>query len=526
MAEAMPSADAAAGTAARTRGAACPAPADRGTACPAAADDSVACPAVLVAAPASGQGKTTVAAGLARLHARAGRRVRVFKCGPDFLDPQWLALASGAPVDSLDLWMVGEDGCRARLHAAARDADLLIVEGVMGLYDGDPSAADLALRFGLPVLAVIDAGAMAGTFGALAHGLQHYRDGLRWAGTLANRVASERHARMLQDSLRDPADWRGALRRDAALALPGRHLGLVAAAETDDALARLDAAADALAETPLGRMDDAALRGWRVEFPPPAVPAAPAPEKRTVPVISASALAQAGGAAPQASALLAGRRIAVARDAAFCFLYPANLDCLRALGAEPVFFAPLAGDRLPDCDAVWLPGGYPELHREALAVCAALRADLAEHVRQGRPVWAECGGMMALMDTIADAEGTPLPAWGLLPGAVRMQKRLAALGPQQLALPQGVLRGHTFHYSTAATDLPVAARTARPETPAAPDAGEAVYASGSVRASYFHAWFPSCPEAVAALFQGQWPGAPGAAATAVPAGPSARGADA
>ena len=150
------------------------------------------CPAILIAAPASGQGKTTVACALARLHARQGRRVRVFKCGPDFLDPYWLTLASGAPVHQLDLWMTGEADCARRLHAAAQDSDLIIVEGVMGLFDGQPSAADLAQRFGLPVLAVIDASAMAGTFGALAWGLQHYRDGLPFAGVLANRVAIAR----------------------------------------------------------------------------------------------------------------------------------------------------------------------------------------------------------------------------------------------------------------------------------------------------------------------------------------------
>ena len=136
---------------------------------------NTACPAILIAAPASGQGKTTVTSALARLHTRQGRRVRVFKCGPDFLDPYWHTLASGAPVYQMDLWMTGEADCRARLHAAAQEADLILVEGVMGLFDGDPSAADLAERFGLPVLAVVDASAMAGTFGALAFGLQHYR---------------------------------------------------------------------------------------------------------------------------------------------------------------------------------------------------------------------------------------------------------------------------------------------------------------------------------------------------------------
>ena len=207
------------------------------------------CPAILVAAPASGQGKTTVASALARLHARAGRRVRAFKCGPDFLDPHWLALATGQPVHNLDLWMTGEDDARARLHAAAGECDLIVVEGVMGLFDGEPSAADLAQRFGLPVLAVIDASAMAGTVGALAYGLQHFRPGLPWAGVLANRVAGERHAQMLEMSLGAGSCWLGAVMRDERFSLPERHLGLTVAAELPDALARLDAAADALATT-------------------------------------------------------------------------------------------------------------------------------------------------------------------------------------------------------------------------------------------------------------------------------------
>ncbi len=433
-----------------------------------------------MAAPASGQGKTTVAAALARLHARAGRRVRVFKCGPDFLDPCWLSAASGAPVDALDLWITGEADCAARLHAAAAQADLLIVEGAMGLFDGTPSAADIAGRFGLPVLAVVDAQAMAGTFGALAFGLRHYREGLPWAGVLANRVASERHGHMLREGLRTPDDWLGALPRDGAWALPERHLGLVADLPMDDVLARLDAAADALADTPLGRMGPAALARWAVDF-------APAPAEPDAALLSRP---------------LRGRRIAVARDAAFAFLYHANLECLAALGAELAYFSPLANEPLPRCDAVWLPGGYPELHLPALAGATATRAGLAAHVAAGRPVWAECGGMMALMDTIVDAQGQAHPAWGLLPGVTTLQRRLAALGPQQLELPAGTLRGHTFHYSTAATPLAVAGRSARPGMAVAADAGEALYQQGPVRASYFHAWFPSSPAATAWLFGG------------------------
>ena len=443
-----------------------------------ATQPAVDCPAILVAAPASGQGKTTVASALARLHTRRGRRVRVFKCGPDFLDPHWLALASGAPVYQLDLWMTGEADCRSRLAAAAQEADLIIVEGVMGLFDGEPSAADLAQRFDLPVLAVVDASAMAGTFGALAFGLQHYRSGLRWAGVLANRVAGERHAAMLRDGLREPGQWLGAVMHDPAMALPERHLGLTVASEVDDAPERLDAAADALAATDLGRMSMAEMARWNVTFQ-----AGPLPAVKTL-----------------TPGPLSGKTVAVARDAAFCFIYAANLECLRALGARLVFFSPLADHRLPACDAVWLPGGYPELHAARLAANTSLRDDLAAHVARHNPVWAECGGMMLLFDRVMLVDGSVHAQWGLLPGDITMQKRLAALGPQQLLMDGHMLRGHTFHFSSCRTPMVARLRTARPGSQPAPDAGEALFESDVIRASYFHAWFASSPQATAALF--------------------------
>ncbi len=445
------------------------------------------CPAILVAAPASGQGKTTVACALARLYARQGLTVRVFKCGPDFLDPYWLELASGAPVYQLDLWMTGEADCAQRLHDAALVADLIIVEGVMGLYDGDPSAADLAQHFGLHVLAVVDAGAMAGTFGALAHGLQTYRDGLKFAGVLANRVASVGHADMLQVSLRDPQQWQGALMRDEALTLPERHLGLVMATELTDAMSRLDVAADALATTPLGQKSSDDLKVWEVVFD--------APESQAASTKS-----------------LADKTIAVAKDAAFCFIYAANIDCLRQLGAEVVYFSPLKDVELPVCDALWLPGGYPELHTQTLVSNTSMAASIRQHVQSGKPVWAECGGMMALFDNIETVDGVVHPMWGLLPGQVMMQKRLAALGPQQLnafekssEFPETIelsipLRGHTFHYSTCTTDLEPITRTKAALGKTLRGEGEALYQAGSVRASYFHAWFASSPAAAARLF--------------------------
>jgi cobyrinic acid a,c-diamide synthase len=461
------------------------------------------CPALLIAAPASGQGKTTITAALARLHTRQGRTVRVFKCGPDFLDPYWHTLACGAPVHQLDLWMTGEADCRARLHAAAQEADLILVEGVMGLFDGEPSAADLAQHFGLPVLAVVDASAMVGTFGALAHGLQHYRPEMPWAGVLANRVASTGHAQMLCSSVREPAHYLGAVMHDANMTLPERHLGLTVATELPDAMLRLDAAADALASTPLGQMSLDDWQRWAVDFavpestsdawegecsapcPPPALRAPPLPTQNTpLPMFHA----------------LQGKTIAVARDAAFCFIYAANLDTLRALGAELVFFSPLVDAALPACDAVWIPGGYPELHAQALAANTRLRDSLAAHVAAGKPVWAECGGMMVLFDTLDQTDGGRVSMWGLLPGGVTMHKRLAALGPQQLRLESGTLRGHTFHFSTTSTPLQPLTRTAPPHNEPTANAGEALWQHRAVRASYFHAWFPSCPEAVVELF--------------------------
>lgn len=452
------------------------------------------CPALLISAPASGQGKTTITAALARLHARQGRKVRVFKCGPDFLDPYWHELASGSPVHSVDLWMTGEADVRQRLHEAAQEADLILVEGVMGLFDGTFSAGDLAQLLGLPVLAVVDASAMAGTFGALAYGLQHYQGGLRWAGMLANRVATAHHADLLRQGLRDQSLWLGAMpgvqlgdaavKAKSAALLPERHLGLIAAHELGDALERLDAAADALAQTPLGQRawssDDGqpSWQDWNVDFAAPDICADQ----------------------PRVEPWLSGRRIAIARDAAFSFIYPANLDCLRAMGAELCFFSPLAGDALPPCDAIWLPGGYPELHARALHENRPLRDGLAEHMAQGKPVWAECGGMLALCDGVTALDGSTQPMWGLLPGQVVMQSRLGGLGMQQLALDMGLLRGHTFHYTRLETAMPVLTRSSRPGAAVQADRGEALYQYGSVRASYFHAWFPSCPAAVASLF--------------------------
>ena len=424
------------------------------------------CPALLVSAPASGQGKTSVTAALARWHTRQGRRVRVFKTGPDFLDPMVHERASGAPACQLDLWMCGEDEVRARLYEAAGEADLILVEGVMGLYDGQPSSADLAVALGLPVLTVIDGSAMAQTFGALALGLARYRDDLQVYGVAANRIGSAYHAQLLRESLPASLQWLGALPRDPALALPERHLGLVSAGELGDLDQRLDALADAWATHA-----DAAL--------PPPVAFAPA-AYATVPCLPP------------------GHRIAIARDAAFCFLYPANLDLLRTAGAELRYFSPLAGDALPDCDAVWLPGGYPELHLRALSNNDALRDALHAHRDAGKPLLAECGGLLYLLDALADKQGERAAMAGLLAGSAALQPRLAGLGMQVVELPEGELRGHTFHYARAEI---AAEPIAQARNPNGGPSREAVYRDRRMTASFVHFYFPSNPAAALRLLQ-------------------------
>jgi cobyrinic acid a,c-diamide synthase len=428
-----------------------------------------ACPALFISAPASGQGKTTITAGLARYHRRLGRRVRVFKTGPDFLDPMILARASGAPVLSLDLWMVGADACRNLLAEAAAEADLILIEGVMGLFDGTPSSADLATAFGVPVLAVISAKAMAQTFGAVAFGLANFRPHVPFHGVLANRVGSDRHAQMLQEALPETLRWCGHIAATDEIRLPDRHLGLHQAAEIDDLDTRLDRAADALTQTALTSLPPA------VDFGAPAPPVLPP--------------------------LLRNRKIAIARDAAFSFVYPANVTLVQALGAQVHYFSPLADEALPaDTDALYLPGGYPELHAAALAGNARSAAAIRAHVAAGKPLVAECGGMLYLLDQLTDTQGVTTPMLGLLPGHATMQTRFTALGMQQIDSVHGPMTGHTFHYSKLDTALVPLRSATRPQGDAP---GEAVYRAGSIVATYMHAYWPSNPAFTAALFNGE-----------------------
>jgi cobyrinic acid a,c-diamide synthase len=390
---------------------------------------------IVVGAPRSGSGKTTLTMALIAALRRRGMAVRAAKSGPDYIDPAFHAAASGAPVLNLDSWAMPPP-LLARLAAdAAGDASLLVIESAMGLFDGvaappgrSGAAADLAAGLRLPVLLLLDVSGQSQTAAAVARGFAAHDPAVRIAGVVLNRVGSERHrlgATAAIEAVGLPV--LGALPRDPLLALPERHLGLVQAAEQADLPALLSRLAD-VAERCLD-LDGILAAAAPVVLPAPG---------------------QAGGLAPP------GQRIALASDAAFSFVYAHLLQGWRAAGAEVVPFSPLADQPPPaDCDACWLPGGYPELHAGALAAAGRFRAGLAAFAMT-RPVHGECGGYMALGAGLVDAAGMRHEMAGLLGHSTSFAKRRMNLGYREATLladgPIGaagaVVRGHEFHYAS------------------------------------------------------------------------------
>jgi cobyrinic acid a,c-diamide synthase len=422
---------------------------------------AASCHAMLMAAPASGQGKTMTTAALARAYRNRGLRVQAFKCGPDFIDGMILQVATGKPVYNLDLGMCGEADAQRLLYQAAQQNDVILLEGVMGLYDGTPSCADIAERFGIAVGLVINAKAMAQTFAAIAFGLYAFRPSLKRAGVFANQIGSDGHAKMIQAALPADIPWLGAMKHDPQLSLPERHLGLHLAQEITDIEQRIEAAAQ--------------LLGPEIPLPPTVRFQAPEPLATTP--------------------LLQGKTIAVAKDAAFCFTYQANLDLLQTLGANITFFSPVNDAQLPAADAYWLPGGYPELHLDQLQHNHSMRDGLHAAAQAGKPMLAECGGMLALGESLNGQ-----PAFGLLPGTSEIQSKLQGLGTQHASFATtdddaASIGAHTFHYGRFDTDLPVIAQGKGKY-----GAGEAVYRHQNITASFLHFYFPSNPALAAHFF--------------------------
>jgi cobyrinic acid a,c-diamide synthase len=439
----------------------------------------VMCSALIVAAPHSGSGKTTVTAALARYHREQGRKVTVFKVGPDFIDPMILRQASGELVYQLDLWLVGEQGCRALLYRAAMESDLILIEGVMGLFDGTPSSADLAKYFNIPVLGVIDAKAMAQTFAAVTFGLAKFCEDLPFSGVIANRVNTERHAELLSASLPNDFRFYGRMPKDDTITLPERHLGLVQAQELSDIDAQLDKAASHIANTGLTALPA------QVEFFPQEI-------DNQEKIIEGA---------------LAGTRIIIIRDSAFSFIYAANIAFLTQTGAQLIYCSALADAHLPEGDILYIPGGYPELYAEKLMDNVTFLRDIRAFSASNKPIVAECGGMLYLLEQLTDMQGQQFSMAGLMPGKATMQKKLAAIGSQWVALPafsgaaedsaEHIMRGHSFHYSCAEIDLAPSGQTTHHPSERA---GEYVYQHNNILASYMHWYFPSNPSLTLRIF--------------------------
>jgi len=390
---------------------------------------------LMIAAPRSGSGKTTVTLGLLRALQRRGLNAQPFKCGPDYIDPAFHSVASGRPSYNIDSWAMRWGLAAELLFEASLGADIVIGEALMGLFDGvsqrgcwgNGASADLAAATGWPVILVLDVSGQSQTAAAAARGFQGFRDHVTIAGVILNRTGSARHVRFASEALEAIGlAVIGALPRDTTVVLPERHLGLVQAEETAEIESRLNVLADFIeANVDVARLSKLARPG-----------------------------SVAGGG--QANIRPPGQRIALARDAAFSFVYPHLLAGWRAAGAEIVPFSPLADAAPdPDADVVWLPGGYPELHAGRLASAHRFKSAIKEFA-ETRPVHGECGGYMALGTGLVDAQGQRHEMIGLLGLETSFAARTLHLGYRKAELLKAcalgvrgdVLAGHEFHYAS------------------------------------------------------------------------------
>ena len=394
-------------------------------------------PRLVIAGTSSGVGKTTATLAILAALRERGRRVQPFKVGPDFIDPSHHRAATGRPSRNLDGWMLGADHNHSIFARAAADADISIIEGMMGLFDGSSpvnevgSTAELAKQLSAPVLLVIDGSAMARSAAAMVAGYAHFDPALRVVGVLFNRVGSDGHYQLLKAAVEQSTDVVsvGYLRSDPAMSITDRHLGLAMAMEQDTNQLYHRLATAVLETVDLDRIE---------------------------------ALAHSCGTLPgsvsQPMIKNHGRtvRIGVAQDRAFCFYYPDNLEALEAAGAELVKFSPLSDQVLPDVEMLYLGGGYPELHGEALAKNAAMRAAVKRFAERGGVIYAECGGLMYLTESIRDFDDRSHEMVGIFPAEAVMRKHSLTLGYRTVECSRRCIlgevgvttRGHEFHYST------------------------------------------------------------------------------
>lgn len=436
---------------------------------------------LIIAAPSSGSGKTTVTLGLLRALRSRGVAVQPFKCGPDYIDPAFHAAAAGRASVNLDTWAMRPQLIAALVTSQSEGSAISVAEGVMGLFDGagttghfsNGATADFAALTGWPVVLVLDVATQAETAAAIVLGCKTYRSDITLAGVILNSVASPYHERVIRDAIAAlGVPVLGAVRRVAHLSLPERHLGLMQASETADIDARLDAIAAAVGESvDLDR-----------------VAAAASPMRFAMP----DALAAIGGSKTVALQP-PGQRIALAHDRAFSFIYPHIVSGWQRAGAEISYFSPLADEAPPaDSDAIWLPGGYPELHAQELAGATTFKAGMRDAAARDIPIHGECGGYMVLGAGLEAADGSRCEMLGLLSLETSLAKRqlhlgyrharfLGELGARGLS---GEALGHEFHFATiiANSDAPLAEITDASGTPVA-DGGAR---RGSVTGTFFH----------------------------------------
>lgn len=396
--------------------------------------------AFIVAAPASGSGKTTIVCGLLRAFRRRGLRVAALKVGPDFIDPAFHAAASGQPCRNIDGWAMRPETLRHQVRAAASSSDIGIFEGVMGLFDGsasgEGSTADMAALLDLPVVLVLDVRAQSASAAAVALGFARYRDDVTVSGVILNRLGGDRHRALIEPAFeRTGLKVLGALKRNEALGLPSRHLGLVQAAEHRGIEAFLEAAASAMEES----LDLDALYALAR---PVNIDPTPSGKNAIAPL---------------------GQHIAVAKDAAFAFAYPHLIESWREQGATVSFFSPLADEAPNDAaNCAYLPGGYPELFAEQLAAASRWKQGLRALAARGQLVYGECGGFMALGTELIDAQGISHAMAGLLPHVssfatprLSMAYRVVSfLKATPFAREDQPFRAHEFHYASSVVTAP------------------------------------------------------------------------
>jgi cobyrinic acid a,c-diamide synthase len=434
---------------------------------------------LVIAGVASGVGKTSITLGLLGALRRRGLVVQSFKVGPDFIDPGLHAVVTGRASYNLDGWMCGRSRVLDLVACASAGADVAVVEGVMGCFDGVDGASDagstaeVARWLGAPVVLVLDASALARSAAAIVRGFEDFDPGVRIAGVIANRVGGATHAGWIADAVRGScrAEWLGALASDSALTIPERHLGLHTAAE------------GALTPELSRRLADAVESGMSLDRLLTLAP--PMPARSSSPPSSTSARRA---------------RIGVARDAAFQFYYAENLELLRAAGAELVEWSPLADADVPDVDGLYLGGGYPEVHAAALADNTTMHKAVRRFADAGRPIYAECGGLMFLAESLESVDGRLHPMVGILPAAVRMRAHGITLGYAEVELtascllggPGLVARGQEFHASTLGPVPPSVRRAYRLRVSGGGERAEG-YLVGRSLLSYLHLHFASNP---------------------------------